>query len=510
MGESKPIKFRGRLFDSQAVLAKRYSVTPQNFGKRLKSGWTLEQALYLVPAPQRKATRCESVVFRGTTFTSLKSLADFYEVCLVNFYARRSNGWSMEEALGLKDRPVFEDKGNSQEVVVQTMHGEKTYGSLGLKDRPDVEAKGNSKEVVVQTMHGEKTYGSFKKACKEYRVDYKTACARKSHGWTVEQALEIVPLESHSYIGIGVIYLITHISQNKFYVGQTMQRLEVRWRGHLSSATKNSRQLIGRAINQFGASDFKIEILSPANTKNELNQLERKWIKKLRTLVPFGYNAAKGGGCGSPKGIPVCVSGVTYRSIAEAARTLGIPAPVVLKRREKGWSLERSLTTPNHINRNPVTFSGKTYVSMAELARQHGMTPQRLHELVHRRGMTIKQAVDLVALNAHGVCVSVCVSGVTYRSITEAAGTLGIPASAVFARREKGWSLERSLTTPNLCNRKPVTFSGKTYVSMAEFARQHGMTPARLQGLVHRRGMTIKQAVAHNARYKKQNAIRDR
>ena len=368
MAESKPIKFRGRLFDSQAGLAKHYSVTPQNFGKRLKLGWTLEQALYLVPAPQRKGSRCESVVFRGTTFTSHKSLADFYGVPYHTLYSRRDYGWSMEEALGLKDRPVFEDKGNSQ-------------------------------EVVVQTMHGEKTYGSFKNACKEYRVDYKTACARKHMGWTVEQALEIVPLESHSYRGIGVIYLITHISQNKFYVGQTMQRLEERWGDHLSSAKKKSGQLIARVINQFGASDFKIEILSPANTKNELNQLERKWIKKLRTLVPFGYNAAKGGGCGSPKGIPVCLSGVTYRSISEAARTLGIPAPVVRARRFKGWSLERSLTTPNLCNRNPVTFSGKTYVSMAELARQHGMTPKRLHELVHRRGMTIKQAVAHNARN---------------------------------------------------------------------------------------------------------------
>ena len=366
MAESKPIKFRGRLFNSQAGLAEHYSVTPQNFGKRLKSGWTLEQALYLAPAPQRKAARCESVVFRGTTFISHKSLADFYEVPYHTFHSRRAKGWSMEEALRLKDRPY-------------------------------VEAKGNSKEVVVQTMHGEKTYRSFKNACEEHRVTPSTAYARRDMGWTVEQALEIVPLESHSYRGIGVIYLITHISQNKFYVGQTMQRLEVRWGRHLSSAKKNSGQLIARVINQFGASDFKIEILSPAHTKHELNQLEIKWIKKLRTLVPFGYNAAKGGGCGSQGGIPVCVSGVTYRSISEAARTLGIPVPVVVARRGKGWSLERSLTTPNHLNRKPVIFSGKTYESMAEFARQHGMTPKRLHKLVNERGMTIKRAVDLNA-----------------------------------------------------------------------------------------------------------------
>ena len=368
MAESKPIKFRGRLFDSQAGLAKHYSVTPQNFGKRLKLGWTLEQALYLVPAPQRKGSRCESVVFRGTTFTSHKSLADFYGVPYHTLYSRRDYGWSMEEALGLKDRPVFEDKGNSQ-------------------------------EVVVQTMHGEKTYGSFKNACKEYRVTPSTAYARRHMGWTVEQALEIVPLESHSYRGIGVIYLITHISQNKFYVGQTMQRLEVRWGRHLSSAKRNSGQLIARVINQFGASDFKIEILSPAHTKHELNQLEIKWIKKLKTLVPFGYNSNKGGRCGSQQGISVCVSGVTYRSISEAARTFGIPATVVFARREKGWSLERSLTTPNHLNRKPVIFSGKTYESMAELARHHGMSPKRLHKLVNVRGMTIKQAVAHNARN---------------------------------------------------------------------------------------------------------------
>ena len=46
-----PIKFRGRLFDSQADLAKHYSVTSQKIGLRLKFGWTLEQTLNLDPVP---------------------------------------------------------------------------------------------------------------------------------------------------------------------------------------------------------------------------------------------------------------------------------------------------------------------------------------------------------------------------------------------------------------------------------------------------------------------------
>ncbi len=90
-----------------------------------------------------------------------------------------------------------------------------------------------------------------------------------------------------------IIYVITNKINGKQYVGQTVQRLENRWKFHLSKA---SRCLALRAaIEKYGKENFIIECMDFANSLEELNKKEIEWIDRLDSLAPSGYNLKTGG-----------------------------------------------------------------------------------------------------------------------------------------------------------------------------------------------------------------------
>ncbi|GJQ43816.1 MAG: hypothetical protein JETCAE03_33140 [Ignavibacteriaceae bacterium] len=82
------------------------------------------------------------------------------------------------------------------------------------------------------------------------------------------------------------IYKITNTISGKFYIGlDTKSRKE-----YLGSGI-----YIKRAIDKYGIENFKKEILEECETKEELCEREKFWIKKLNSKVPNGYNIADGG-----------------------------------------------------------------------------------------------------------------------------------------------------------------------------------------------------------------------
>lgn len=93
----------------------------------------------------------------------------------------------------------------------------------------------------------------------------------------------------------GLIYLISNNINNKCYVGQTTQKLEKRWQGHITDS-RRKKTLFSRAIKKHGVKNFIITTIETVNSMKELNELEAFFIKKFNTLKPFGYNLDSGGG----------------------------------------------------------------------------------------------------------------------------------------------------------------------------------------------------------------------
>jgi group I intron endonuclease len=91
----------------------------------------------------------------------------------------------------------------------------------------------------------------------------------------------------------GIIYCITSIINRKQYVGQTKSELNKRWKEHLYEAKKYNTRPLYRALNKYGASNFKIKILEECPIE-KLNDRESYWVEKLNTFNE-GYNATSGG-----------------------------------------------------------------------------------------------------------------------------------------------------------------------------------------------------------------------
>jgi len=93
----------------------------------------------------------------------------------------------------------------------------------------------------------------------------------------------------------GYTYLITNLINGKKYYGQTRQPPTRRWGQHKTSSKKGGKMVIYNAMRKHGLENFKFEVVAEHETLEEMNKSEEELIAKDNTLVPNGYNAAKGG-----------------------------------------------------------------------------------------------------------------------------------------------------------------------------------------------------------------------
>ena len=84
-----------------------------------------------------------------------------------------------------------------------------------------------------------------------------------------------------------IIYKTTNLINGKIYVGQDSKN---------NFEYLGSGNLIRRSVKKYGKENFKKEILCECKTKEELNEREIYWIKKLKSQNKnIGYNITDGG-----------------------------------------------------------------------------------------------------------------------------------------------------------------------------------------------------------------------
>ena len=96
-----------------------------------------------------------------------------------------------------------------------------------------------------------------------------------------------------------IIYQIMCCVNNKFYIGQTTNRLCNRWAQHMKAARDNNQMPLYRAMRKYGKQSFRIAVIDTAKTQQELDDKERAWIAKENAMNPArGYNLREGGAGG--------------------------------------------------------------------------------------------------------------------------------------------------------------------------------------------------------------------
>jgi hypothetical protein len=132
-----------------------------------------------------------------------------------------------------------------------------------------------------------------------------------------------------------VIYKITNLTNGKVYVGQTTRLLKDRWAEHRTGDKREGvRSALHNAIKKHGVDCFVVEQIDIASSVDELNRKEIYWIQFYKAQnAKYGYNLLSGGNCSPSERcrIPVvCVeTQKIYRSVAEAARDLGVSSPAI-------------------------------------------------------------------------------------------------------------------------------------------------------------------------------------
>lgn len=99
---------------------------------------------------------------------------------------------------------------------------------------------------------------------------------------------------------MGFIYKITNNKNGKVYIGQSIFKIEKRFKEHLADSKRpqKSQRPFYYALNKYGKENFSLELIEEVDN-NKLNEREKYWIKYYHSYVGFencnGYNATLGG-----------------------------------------------------------------------------------------------------------------------------------------------------------------------------------------------------------------------
>lgn len=93
------------------------------------------------------------------------------------------------------------------------------------------------------------------------------------------------------------IYCIKNIKNNKIYIGQTND-IDIRWKNHINMLKRNAHTNIHlqNAWNKYGENSFEFSVIYEATEDDNLNSLEKYYIKLYNTNDEnYGYNLTDGG-----------------------------------------------------------------------------------------------------------------------------------------------------------------------------------------------------------------------
>ena len=443
MAETKKLVVEGKTYESLLDAAAQYKIHPSTLARRLRYGWTNEQAVGLEEKPTRIGS-AKKVVYKGVTYPNLKHLAEAFGKKTEMLRRKLRDGLTLDEALA---------------------------------ERTEKRISANAKAIEFNG----KSYPTIQSLVEEYQVKASVFNRRIKRGWTMEQALDVVDapprfrnFEGHARntkwknersAANGVepvpdaegykVYLIRNKKSLKQYVGITIGSLALRLKQHFSAARRGRKGALQNAINFYGEENFTIELISNnARSFEELQDFEINEIAK-RDCIKNGYNTAYGGSLGTSK--QISIDGRTFPSFAQAAEHYGIDVAVFsLRITRLKWTPEEAVEL---VERDWSGKSKSIKVDDIEFAsiRQAAIHFDKKVGLVYARiemGWTPKQALDLDSppQTAKFTGKEIKVFGKTYKSIAAAAADLGISAEPFRLRMKKGQTAEEAFNQARIKN----------------------------------------------------------
>lgn len=137
--------------------------------------------------------------------------------------------------------------------------------------------------------------------------------------------------------------------------------------------------------------------------------------------------------------------GIRYESGAAMSRAYGLDPALVAGRLHNGWSPAEALNIPVNAHFNVVTYKGVTYPSLREAARALGLNINVVYSR-YRKGLLIEDVLAPTPTPRRRVIKDH--TGRVFKNTTEMCRHWGIPLIRFRNRVNHGkWSLEEALTT---------------------------------------------------------------
>lgn len=221
----RPVSVAGRTFASLREACAHYQVRLSTYFRRRRAGHTLEQALGIAPIteirrehlPSGIQPRAKPVTVQGVTYPSKSAAMTACGVDAFTCYRRLKSGWTFEQALGLESAPARASRRDEGRAVRPLVVAGVTYASLSalarahgvstgtlsrrLKNEPDRPLEelvsptytpvgaGPGRSVLIAGVR----YASLAAACRAHAIDTGVFHARRRSGWTEAQALGVEP-----------------------------------------------------------------------------------------------------------------------------------------------------------------------------------------------------------------------------------------------------------------------------------------------------------------------------
>ena len=301
------------------------------------------------------------------------------------------------------------------------------------------------------------------------------------------------------------LYLVTNSVNSKVYVGITIGDLNGRLKQHFAAARRGRKSAFMNVINKYGEDTFQIVLLSDAaKSYDELQDQEIREIVE-RDSIRNGYNTAQGGSIGTAK--ELTIDGRRFPSYVSAAAFYGLdPRVMAMRLGRLKWTPEEAvgLVAKKWVGKEiTVCVAGVIYPSINQAAAAHKIAYKLVHERVRRRGWSIEQALEIsdAPESSRFAGISVSAFELIFKSYSECAKHYGIKTPSLLKRlTEKQESIEVAIrhlqSKPKAGSKsKPISAFGISYASMTELAAKLGLNVKSIRNRMRSNGQSLEDAI---------------
>jgi group I intron endonuclease len=161
----------------------------------------------------------------------------------------------------------------------------------------------------------------------------------------------------------GYVYETTNKINNKKYIGQS--------KGKFKNWYKGSGIILKQAIKKYGVENFNVKLLDYSKTKEELDNLEKHYIKKFNAILNKQYYNLHEGGIGGDTWSGKRHSEISKSKMSKSKK--GTQSPHKGKKFRPLTIEEKMLKRDSSPKRKEITINGVRYKSYREASEKLGI-----------------------------------------------------------------------------------------------------------------------------------------